>query len=101
MTRELTEILLQIRDKITDESDLDWTSFTTAEELRKEIDHFIFQLDEGNKGVLDDVYVHFLPSSTFQEHAMQNDWTEEYMKLAERFDKIYASLRVDDLNPEP
>lgn len=89
MTKQATEILLKVRDKITDESDLVWTSFETAEELRKEIDGFISRLNHGDKEVIKDVYIHFLPTSTFQEHSMQNGWTEEYMKLAERFDKIY------------
>lgn len=89
MIKEITEILLKIRDKITDDSDLIWTSFETAEELRKEIDRFILRLNQGNKYVLKDIYVHFLPTSTFQEHSMQNGWMEAYLKLAERFDEIY------------
>lgn len=89
MIKDATEILLKVRDKITDDSDMVWTSFETADELRKEIDGFISRLNHADKEVVKDIYVHFLPTSTFQEHSMQNGWTEEYMKLAERFDRIY------------
>ena len=93
MIREATEILLKIREKITDDSDLLWTSFSSADELRIEIDSLILRIDQEDKNVLSDVYVHFLPTSTFQEHSIQNGWSKEYMKLAERFDKIYERYK--------
>ena len=93
MIEEAKEILISVKAKITDESDLDWTPFETAVELRKEIDRFIVRLNQGDREVVEDIYVHFLPTSTFQEHAIQNGWTEEYMKLAEQFDKLYEQYR--------
>ena len=93
MAKETIEILLLIRDKITDDSDLTWTSFETAGELRKEIDGFISRLDQEDTEVLSAIYVHFLPTSTFQEHSLQNKWADEYMKLAERFDEIYERYK--------
>lgn len=93
MTKLAIEILLKIREKITDDSDLIWTCFETADELRKEIDEFILRLDHGDENVINDIYIHFLPTSTFQEHSMQNGWTDEYMKLAGQFDKIYEGQK--------
>lgn len=93
MTKEAADILLKIRQKITDDSDLVWTSFETADELRKEIDGFISRLEQGDKKVIKDIYIHFLPTSTFQEHSMQNGWTDDYLKLAEQFDKIYEGQK--------
>lgn len=90
---EAVDILLTIKKKITDTSELIWTSYETAEELRDDIERIVKQLKEGNNTVIGEAYSHFLPTSTFQEHAMQNGWTEEYMKLAERFDKIYEELK--------
>ena len=29
----------------------------------------------------------------FQEHSLQNDWTNEYMKLSEKFDSIYIKMK--------
>lgn len=93
MLNDAVEILSRIKAKITDESDLDWTPFETAEELRKEIDKFIVRLKQRDKKAMEDINIYFLPTSTFQEHAMQNGWTEEYRELAERFDKIYEQYK--------
>ena len=69
-----------------------WTAFNTPEELRYEIDSLIFRLTSKDPKAYKDIHIHFLPMSTFQEHAMQNGWTDEYMNLAARFDKLYEPL---------
>lgn len=89
MEKEAIEILLEIKEKITNESDLMWTSYEDAKELRDEIDNYIIRIQKSDKSVFKDIYVHFLPTATFQEHSMQNGWSARYMQLAERFDKIY------------
>jgi hypothetical protein len=91
---EATTILLTIKEKVTDTSGLIWTSYETAEELRDDIEKIIKELKKENPGIIDDAYSHFVPTSTFQEHAMQNGWTDEYMMLAERFDKVYEQLKA-------
>jgi hypothetical protein len=92
LINDAIDILLTIKEKITDTSDLVWTSYETAGELRDDIEQIMKELKKGNK-ITDEAYSHFLPTSTFQEHAMQNGWTDEYLKLAERFDKIYEELK--------
>ena len=37
--------------------------------------------------------MHFLPSSTLQEHSLMNYWTDEYKILADEFDRIYAAIK--------
>jgi hypothetical protein len=96
LTTEAVNVLLDIKEKITDTSDLVWTSYETAKELRDDIDKMIRELKEGKSGVIDETYSHFLPTSTFQEHAMSNGWTDEYMRLAEQFDKIYKDFKDSD-----
>lgn len=93
MTKDLVDILAKVRTKITDESDLVWTSFETAHKLRNHIDSLIARLQQGDKEVLEDIYLEFAPTSTFQEHSMQNGWSDEYLKLASQFDKIYDRLK--------
>ena len=91
MNKELIYILEEIKKELTDKSDMLWTSYETAEDLRIEIDCFIVRIQENDKKVLQDMYVHFLPTSTFQEHALQNNWSEKYMYLAQKFDAIYEA----------
>jgi hypothetical protein len=93
MKEELIDILLEIKSKITDTSEMMWTTYDTPQDLNKDIDNFIFELDHNNLEVMKDINTHFLPTGTFQEHAMQNGWTDEYMNLAARFDKFYAELK--------
>ncbi len=90
MTKDLVDILNIVKAKFTDNSDMLWTSYETAKEVRDELDDCIEQLSKGDKSCLENLNMHFLPTSTFQEHSLQNGWTEEYMKLSEKFDNIYA-----------
>ncbi|MCF6403127.1 hypothetical protein L3C95_09595 [Chitinophaga filiformis] len=89
---ELISILTIVKEKITDDSDLIWTSYETHIELREEIDRCIYQLQQNHERILDEIKIHFAPTSVFQEQAMSNGWTEEYRALAERFDDVYELL---------
>ena len=89
----LIDILSKIKEKLKDDSDMLWTSYETAKELRDELDLCIEQLEKGDKSCLGNLDLHFLPASTFQEHSLQNDWTKEYKKLAEKFDSIYTKMK--------
>ena len=87
---ELIDILEQVKERFTDNSDMVWTTYNTASEVRNELSLYIKQLYQGDKSCLETLQLHFLVASTFQEHSMQNGWSDEYMKLADKFDKIYA-----------
>ena len=93
MTQELIDILQTIKSKLTDESDLMWTSYETAEQLRDELDIYIEQLKKGDNSCLDNLNMHFAPTSTFQEHSIQNRWTDEYIALSDRFDNVYKNQK--------
>ena len=93
MTQELIDILSKIKVRFTDNSDLLWTSYENAKEVRDELDACMEQLNKGDKSCLENLNMHFLPTSTFQEHSLQNEWAEEYMKLSEKFDSIYAKMK--------
>lgn len=90
---KLIDILRIVKDKITDDSYLDWTWYETAEELRNVIQGFIDKLSEGDYTCLDELNVHFAVTSTFQEHSLNNGWSSEYLKLAEKFDNLYINLK--------
>jgi len=89
MTQELIDILKIVKSKLTDESDLIWTRYDTSKQLRDELDNYIKQLKEGDSSCLEKLNMHFAPTSTFQEHSIVNGWADEYIKLSDRFDKIY------------
>lgn len=88
---EIINILLAVKEKITDDSDLMWTHYETALELRKEIEDCILQLKENDKNILSNIKIYFAPTGTFQEHSIQNGWSKEYLQLASKFDSIIES----------
>jgi hypothetical protein len=92
LINELISILASVKEKITDCSDLIWTSYETPMELRDEINRCVYHLQQNHKKILEEISFHFAPASTFQEHSMANGWTEKYHALAERFDKLYELL---------
>ncbi len=93
MTHELIHIIVKVKERFTDDSDMVWTSYETAKEVRGALDACIAQLNQGDKRCLENLNMHFLPTSTFQEHSLQNGWSNEYMRLSEKFDSIYAKLK--------
>jgi hypothetical protein len=93
LTQEAIDILLLVKEQIRDGSDFMWTSFEDATELRAEIDQCIDGIKAGDRKVLDVARTHFQPAFGFQEHSLQNGWSDLYMKLAGRFDKVYEQLK--------
>lgn len=94
LTKEAISILLKIKENLKDESDCIWTYYENATQMRQEIDKYILELEKSSLRLLDDTYMHFLPTAAYQEHSMANNWTIEYHKLAEKFDKIYKALKT-------
>lgn len=88
------EILNSIREYITDDSNFDWTSFDNSDQLNNEIDSLIFRFKEEDLTAFRDLYIHFLPTSTFQEHSLSNGWSERYMKLASQYDEVYERYAI-------
>jgi hypothetical protein len=84
------EILEKVRNHITDDSDMMWSAFDEPSDLRREIDDIIEGLRRGDMSKMEMAHLDFLPTSAFQEHSMQNGWSEEYLKMADEFDRAYG-----------
>lgn len=93
MVSDLIKILEKVKDKVSDESDTVWAGYDTPQQLREEIQTYIKELSARNLQSLEDIHRHFLPTSTFQEHSLSNGWGDEYIRLSEKFDAIYSSLK--------
>jgi hypothetical protein len=87
--------LKKVKEQFTDNSDMVWTGCETAKEVRDELDGYIEQLSKGYTGCLKNLNLHFAPTSTFQEHSLQNGWAKEYLQLSKEFDSIYKSIKND------
>jgi hypothetical protein len=84
--KKVIEILIIIKSKVNSETDVSWTHFNTVDELAQMIDSSIDALKRNENVVIEELAIHFAPTSTFQELSISNGWTEEYLILADRFD---------------
>lgn len=93
LTDDVIAILLETKKYIVDGTDFTWVPYDNAEALNKEIDRCIGLLKAGNIDSIGEIYSHYLPTATFQEHAIANNWHKEYEVLALRFDRVYNKLK--------
>ena len=93
MITELVEILKKIKGKITDSSDMAWTSYETSKQLRDELELYINELQAGNTASMEKMKILFLPTGTLQEHSTSNGWADEFLDLSEKFDQLNGQNR--------
>ena len=91
-TIEILKIVKIIRGKINDDTDIVWTKYESAKILQAELDADIQKLEQGDLSVLPKLNLMFLPTSTFQEISIANDWEQEFISLSEIFDDHYKKL---------
>lgn len=92
MIDEIIKIIEVIKTKVSDSSDMVWTGYDSGKGLRDELDGYIKQLKTNDISCLTELQKHFLPTSTFQEHSISNGWADEYIHLANQFDKLHSAL---------
>lgn len=91
--KKVAEIVANIKSRINDETDTVWSGFDNTEVLTKELDSDQKQLELLDFDALEKVMVEFLPTSTYQELAMSNGWSDEYLQIAEKFDSIHKRIK--------
>ncbi|MBN8688221.1 MAG: hypothetical protein J0M10_14440 [Chitinophagales bacterium] len=92
LINDLINILKAVKAKVGKDSDCTWSYFKSAQDVHAEIDKYISELEKGNTGSLSEIRIHFAPASGYQELSMQNNWSEEYLALAGRFDILATQL---------
>lgn len=91
--KEVSEILADIKSRIDDNTDTVWAGFDNTEVLIKELDSDQKQIELLDIDTLEKIMVEFLPTSTYQELAMSNGWSDEYLQIAEKFDSIHKRIK--------
>lgn len=89
----IIDIVKIIRQKITVETDIVWTSYNNVNELQKDVDKNLISFENGDLQALEKFKYLFGPTATFQELSLSNGWSEEYLILAERFDEAYEKIK--------
>lgn len=93
LASELISLLKLVRQFITDDSDMIWTSYKSAVKMRSIIDGYIEKLEKGNYRTVRKIEMEFLPTGNMQEHAISNGWSDAYEIISKRFDQIAKILK--------
>lgn len=88
----VAEILQEIRSKIDLNTDTIWAGFDSVDIFLNELSQDIENIKLCNFTTLDKVNIEFAVTSTYQELSMSNGWSNEYLKLSEKFDKVYEEI---------
>ncbi|MEO7211946.1 hypothetical protein [Mucilaginibacter sp.] len=91
--QKIIEILSVIRSKINDQTDFLYTYWGCATDALTDIENCISKLEYENAQILPEINVLFAATGQFQELSMLNGWSDEYLKLAARFDICYHKLK--------
>lgn len=91
--KALLQILEFIKSTLTDETSFVMSGFESVEKLEEELDELSETVKAGDLNSLEDLNMHFLPTSGFQELALENGWSDEYLELTEKFDQIYDKYK--------
>ncbi len=86
------EIIETVKSKITPQTDIVWTRYESTNELLNEIEINLLLLKNYDRSGWEFFSYAFAPTGTFQEISIQNGWAEEFLELAEKFDKYYHTL---------
>jgi len=92
-SKQLIGILEQVKSYVSDDSNMAWTGYESAVELRNEINGHITKIRNFDFENLDSLKTDFLVTCTFQEHSISNGWSEEFLKLASAFDEVYEEIK--------
>ena len=89
--QKLITILREARTFLALESnDFLWSSWRDQDQAISEIDSIIAELESGS---VPDIRVLFAPTGPIQEVSLSSGWGQEFLELAEQFDKEYEIVK--------
>lgn len=90
--QEIGQLLRRLRAKIQDNTNVLWTHFNDTKSFIEDIESDIKAIENCDRKTLEKIKINFLPTSTYQEISLSNNWGDEFLKMASEFDSIYDSL---------
>ena len=93
MINEIIGIIELVKNKVSGSSDVVWTRYDSAKKFRDDLDNYINRLKANDKSCLEELNIVFAPTGSLQEHSISNGWADEYIAIAERFDKLYHASK--------
>ena len=92
----LISVMQQAREFLARrDNDFSSSSWQDQDHALTEIDLIITQLQNG---LVPDIGVLFAPTGPIQEVSLSSGWGDEFIELAEQFDKAYSDVRSGNEN---
>jgi len=91
--QKVREILETIRDYTDKDTDTVWAGYDNADEFLTDLNADIEKVKFCDFATLDKLEMEFAPTSTYQELSLSNGWSENFLELAKRFDKLNEKLK--------
>jgi len=70
-----------------------WTHYNSEEEVIDELGRHIMLLHKGDFSKINTLILLFSPTSDLQELSISNGWGNQYLEIAEKFDKIINEIK--------
>ena len=96
--QKVKQILETIKGWTIDETDTVWAGYDNGKEFLVDLNTDIEKIKFCDFETLDKLNMEFAPTSTYQEISLSNGWADEFIKLAEQFDKLYEKIKKQETN---
>ena len=90
---QLINLINRVKKNVSEDSDMTYCYYKTPKALIAKLDENIIALKNGNMEVVDDLAVDFAPTSSLQEHSLCNNWSDDFLIIAEEFDSIQRLMK--------
>lgn len=92
--QKIGQLLRKIKAKIQDDTDVLWTHYNDTKTFIKDLESDIKAIENCDRKTLEKIKINFLPTSTYQEISLSNNWSDEFLRIASEFDNLYNRITV-------
>ncbi len=96
--QKIGQLLRNLRAKIQDDTDVLWTHFKDTKSFIEDLESDIKAIENCDRNTLEKIKINFLPTSTYQEISLSNNWGKEFLKMASDFDNLYSRITDTKIN---
>jgi hypothetical protein len=92
--QKIGQLLRKIKAKIQNDTDVLWTHYNDTKVLIEDLESDIKAIENCDRKKLEKIKINFLPTSTYQEISLSNNWSDEFLRIASEFDNLYNRITL-------
>lgn len=92
--QKIGQLLRKIKAKIQDDTNVLWTHYNDTKTFIEDLESDIKAIENCDRKTLEKIKINFLPTSTYQEISLSNNWSDEFLRIASEFDNLYNRITV-------